>query len=114
MESILETIKRMLGIESDYIVFDTDIMVGINAAFMALQQVGVGPEGGFTITGADEVWEDFLDSGTELEAAKQFVYLKTRLVFDPPTSSSVADAMNRTAEELIWRMNVQAEGSISA
>ena len=107
--SILTSIKKLLGIADDYTHFDTDIIIHINAVFMILTQLGVGPSDGFSITSDTETWNDFLDNKDDLEAVKSYVYLKVRLLFDPPTSSSHLDSMNRMISEFEWRMNVNAE-----
>ena len=110
MDSILNTVKKMLGLSSDYDAFDTDILANINSAFMTLMQIGVGAHKAFIVTGPDETWADFLgDNVTDLEAVKQYVYLKVRLVFDPPASSSVADALKRACDEAEWRLNIQSD-----
>lgn len=108
-ESILNTIKKMLGIEEDYDVFDTDIIVNINSAFMVLTQIGVGPKNGYSISGESENWTSFLGDETKFEAVKTYIYLKVKTVFDPPTSSSVLESINKTISELEWRLNVNAE-----
>lgn len=109
MDSILNTIKKLLGIDPDYDPFDTDIIVGINSALMTLTQVGVGPRKGFSIRDSTETWEDFIGDRNDLEAIKTYVYLKTKLIFDPPTNSFTIDAIERQAEEYLWRINVNAE-----
>ena len=109
MESILTSIKKLLGIAEDYTAFDTDIMIHINSVFMILTQLGVGPANGFRITGAYETWEEFVSDGIVADAVKTYVYLKVRLLFDPPTSSAVMDAINRSISEYEWRLNVAAE-----
>lgn len=111
MESILTSTKKLLGIEADYTHFDTDIIIHINTTLMTLTQIGVGPAGGFAISGAYEKWSDFLPEADliKLQAVKTYLYLKVKLVFDPPLSSSVMEAMNRKADELEWRLNVAAE-----
>ncbi len=114
MSSILQTVKKMIGIQPDYEIFDADLIVDINAAFMTLQQLGVGPKEGFMISGADEEWTDFDPSGTLLNAVTQYVFLKTKLVFDPPATSFVLDSYNKLIQELEWRMNVHAEGAITS
>lgn len=108
-ESILESIKKMLGLESDYTPFDTDIIVMINSALMILTQADVGPKEGFRISGIEETWDDFLTNSIMLEAAKQYVYMKVRMVFDPPSSSIVMDALKSQSEEYLWRLIAQAE-----
>ena len=109
MDSILLTIKKMLGIETDYDGFDVDIIVGINSAFMSLNQLGVGPEIGYSITTIDDEWADFLVAATNLEGVKSYIYLKTRLLFDPPSNSFLVDSISKQISELEWRLNVQAD-----
>ena len=108
-DSILDTIKQLLGIQSDYTAFDTDIIVHINSAFMVLNQLGVGPTECFSIDGSGEEWAEFVDESIDLEAVKTYIYLKVRTIFDPPSSSVVMEAMNKNISELEWRLNVQAE-----
>lgn len=108
-DSILDTIKQLLGIQSDYTAFDTDIIVHINSAFMALNQLGVGPTKCFSIDGSEENWAEFVDKSIDLEAVKTYIYLKVRTIFDPPSSSVVMEAMNKNISELEWRLNVQVE-----
>lgn len=108
-DSILITVKKMLGLDSNYTAFDTDIVVFINAAMMTLQQIGVGPLNGFTVTGATETWEDFLPSDMMLEGVKTYIYLSVKMTFDPPVTSFVMDAMKQQKEELEWRLREQAE-----
>lgn len=107
-ESILNTIKKMLGIADDYTPFDQDIIVLINGAIMILRQLGVGPQTGFSISNAEATWGDYL--GTDeilLASVKPYIYLKTKVVFDPPTSSFVLDAMQKQIDEYEWRSNVE-------
>lgn len=111
MESILTSIKKLLGIEEDYEDFDPDIIMHINSVFMILNQLGVGPSVGFSIQDAESVWTDFMPVGSNLEAVKSYIYLKVRLMFDPPSGSAVMDAINRTISELEWRLNVAADTS---
>jgi hypothetical protein len=108
-ESILTTIKKMLGISEDDTSFDVDIIVHINTAFMTLTQLGVGPEVGFSITDTTKKWSDFLGSLTTIEGVKTYVYLKVRLVFDPPSTSFVIDAIKNQIAELEWRLMVEVE-----
>ena len=109
MESVLTTIKKMLGIAADYTHFDSDIIVHINSVLMTLNQLGGGPETP-TFIGSDmDTWDKILGDIKNLEAVKTYMYLKVRLLFDPPTSSFVVDSMNRQASELEWRLNIQAE-----
>ena len=108
-ESILMTIKKMLGLEAGYSPFDTDIIVLINSALMTLTQADVGPKEGFKITGMAESWSDFLTNEVMLEAAKQYIYMKVKMIFDPPSSSIVMDALKTQSEEFLWRLIAQAE-----
>ena len=109
MESILTSIKKMLGITEEYTHFDTDIIIHINSAFMVLTQLGVGPLDGFIIEDETSSWNDFIQDSTKIEAVKTYIYMKVRLVFDPPTSSALIDAMERSIKEYEWRLNVAAE-----
>ena len=108
-DSILNTIKKILGLEIDYDAFDTDVIVSINSVLMGLTQIGIGPAGGFSITGPNEVWSDLLGEATNLAAVKSFIHLKVKLLFDPPTSSYVLESMNKQAAEFEWRLNIQVD-----
>lgn len=109
-ESILNTIKRLLGLDADYDVFDTDIVVHINSVLMTLDQLGVSiGDDAFYITGADETWDGLFDVNTNLMAVKTYIYLKVRLLFDPPTNSFLVNAIEDQIKELTWRINIQAE-----
>ena len=113
MESILKTIKKLLGISQDQTYFDTDIIMHINSVFSVLTQLGVGPKEGFIITDENIGWEEFLSDNKNLELVKTYVYLKVRLLFDPPSSSAVMSSMERTISEYEWRLNVLAESQPS-
>lgn len=108
MESILTSIKKLLGITEEYEHFDQDIIIHINSVFMILNQLGVGPKEGFAITGKDETWEEFKVDQVKIEAIKSYVYLKVRLMFDPPTGG-VLDSMKELTKEFEWRLNVQVD-----
>lgn len=109
MDSILLSIKKLLGIEQEYGHFDPDIIMHINAAFSVLTQLGVGPVNGFFIEGPDARWFDFLGSDPRLDFVKTYIYLKVKVGFDPPSSSAVMESINRQISELEWRMNVAVE-----
>lgn len=109
MESILTSIKKMLGITEDYTHFDADIIIHINSVFSILTQLGVGPEDGFVIQDDKAVWTDFIKEDFKLEAVKSYMYLKVRLLFDPPLSSAAIESINRMISEYEWRLNVAAE-----
>lgn len=108
-ESILTSIKKLLGIAKDYDHFDTDIIMHINSVLGALTQIGVGPKTGFSISDETAIWTDFIEMNPLLEMVKSYVYLKVRLLFDPPQSSSVAEAMKNNAAELEWRISVTVD-----
>lgn len=109
MESILNTVKKMLGLAEDYEAFDTDIIISINSAFMTLMQLGVGPKTGFSIQDKSATWKDFIGESTQLEMVKQYIYMKTKLVFDPSLTSNVNEIYKEQIKELEWRLNVQVD-----
>lgn len=108
MESILTSIKKLLGITEDYEAFDTDIIIHINSALMVLNQLGIGEEG-FTIDSSSETWDDFLGKSENVNAVKTLVYLRVRLAFDPPANSFVTSAIQEMIKEYEWRLNVQVD-----
>ena len=108
MDSILNSVKKKLGIQEDYTHFDEDIIMDINSVFMILNQLGVGPDEPFTIEDEDAYWEDFIDN-TRIEAVKSYMYMRVRLMFDPPTSGFLVESLKKQIDELEWRMLVQAE-----
>lgn len=126
MESILETIKKLLGPDSSYEVFDEDIIIHINTALADLTQLGVGPEDGFEIFDVSATWNDFVGKHTRpktLSSIKTYVYISVKLVFDPPTSAAVITSYENRLNKLEWRISHAAdilnkpeseEGSINA
>lgn len=110
MESILTSIKKLLGISEEYTQFDVDIIMHINSVFSVLTQIGVGPSTGFSIESKSDGWSDFLeDEDPRLEMVKSYMAMKVRLLFDPPTSSAVMEALNRSISEFEWRLIVQVD-----
>ena len=109
-ESILLTIKKLLGISDDDTAFDEDVAVHINTVIMAMRQFGIGPDH-FSITGDTETWSNLLGNSYngDLEAVKTYLYLRVKKVFDPTGSSIVAEAMNQTISELEWRLNSEVD-----
>lgn len=108
-ESILISIKKLLGIAADYTNFDTDIIIHINSAFMILNQLGLGPKEGFSIENDKNIWSEFVQDMDKFSAVKTYVYLKVKMVFDPPLGSAVMESMKQSINELEWRLNVQSE-----
>lgn len=109
MDSILTSIKKMLGIVEEYEHFDPEIIMHINSVLFVLTQLGVGPSEGFSIKDKTAVWDDFIPIGMDIEAVKSYVYLKVRLLFDPPTNSAVMESTNRLISEFEWRLNVAVD-----
>lgn len=107
-DSILTTIKEMLGVPEEYAHYDGQIIRHINSALMTLRQLGIGPKG-FKILSDEQTWQDFLGESDDLETTVTYVYEKVKMNFDPPTSAFVMDAMKEQSKEDEWRLNVQAE-----
>lgn len=111
-DSILTDIKKLLGIAEDYNEFDTDIKIHINSAFSILNQLGLGTDDTFSISDSTATWSDFLGNNHKfLEMVKTYIYLKVKVVFDPPVSSYVLTAYNEQIKELEWRINVAVDPS---
>lgn len=109
MESILTSIKKLLGIAEDYNQFDPDLIMHINSVFSILNQLGVGPSEGFSISDSYAVWDDFIPDNPKQNLVKSYIYLKVRLLFDPPLTSAVIESINKQINECEWRLNVIAE-----
>lgn len=111
MDSILTSIKKLLGITEDYEHFDTDIIMHINSVFMILTQIGVGPSSGFFIEDKNSKWSDFIKDASQatMMGIRSYMYLRVKLLFDPPQSGIVTEMMNNQIKELEWRLNVNAE-----
>jgi len=110
-DSILETTKKTLNLAPDYTPFDQDIVMHINSVFSTLNQLGVGPDEGFMIEDNGPTWETFLGSDPRLNHVKTYVYLRVRLLFDPPTTGYLVEALQKQILEHEWRLNVQREGT---
>jgi len=108
-ESILLSVKKMLGLDKDYDVFDPELIIHINTVFGTLHQLGVGPEDQFRITGDSDLWSEFTTEGEQTDEVKTYVYLRVRLLFDPPSSSFVLSSFKEQLQELEWRLNVKAD-----
>jgi hypothetical protein len=109
-DSILDSVKKVLNLSSDYVAFDEDVILHINSVFSTLNQLGIGPEMGFMIQDKNAVWADFLEGDLRLNNVKSYMYLRVRMLFDPPTIGFLVEAMKGQIQELEWRINVQREG----
>lgn len=109
MENILDSVKKLLGIDETDLNFDQELIMHINSVFTVLNQLGVGPVGGFKIYSNDEVWADFVGTQLNIESVKSYIYLKVRLLFDPPQNSFLISAFEKQIEEFEWRLQVQVE-----
>lgn len=107
--SILNTIKILVGIEPDDTAFDTNIIVLINSAIMTLRQLGIGPPKGFVVTDSTLQWSDYMPDDNIYESVKEYIHLKVAIIFDPPTSSYVLEEMKRQISELEWRLKTEKE-----
>jgi len=108
MSSILEDVKHVLGLDPSDTVFDVDVKMHVNSVFSTLCQIGVGPPEGFEIVSGSENWEQFV-VGPPLNAVKSYIYLRVRLLFDPPTTGFTLASFERQIQELEWRLNVEVD-----
>jgi len=106
-DSILLSIKKLLGLVEDDQAFDADIIIHINSVFMILNQLGIGPIDGFKIESQEETWDQFIQDDKLLEDVKTYIYLRVRLIFDPPLNSSIQGSIERTISELEFRLNLK-------
>lgn len=109
MESILTSIKKLLGITEEHDHFDPDLIMHINSVFMILTQLGVGPSEGFRIEDDTATWDEFIPEDQNLELVKSYMHLKVKLLFDPPLSSAVIESMKQMINEFEWRLNVAVD-----
>lgn len=107
--SILTSIKKLLGIPEDYVVFDFDIITHVNTAFSTLTQMGIGPTVGFSIEDDSALWSDFIAADNAYHPIKTYIGLRVRQLFDPPTTSYLIAAFNDQIKELEWRLNTHRE-----
>lgn len=104
MESILTSIKAMLGINADDTAFDNELVIFINGTLSKLSQLGVGPAEGFSITGPTETWEELFEGFTNLNLVKHYIYIDVRLLFDPPSNAFIVNAFQDEQKEAAWRI----------
>lgn len=109
-QSILNNVKKMVGVDASLTVFDLDILTHINSVFADLEQLGIGPVGGFTIDDAVPTWDAFIAGDARLSSVKSYMYFRVRLMFDPPQTSYLIESMNKQVEKMEWRLNVTREG----
>lgn len=109
--SILDSTKKVLGIDAAYTAFDVDILMHINSVFSTLNQLGLGPVEGFAIEDNSTTWDTFLGTDLRLNSVKTYIYLRVRLLFDPPSTSYLITSMKEQLQELEWRLNVNREES---
>ena len=114
-DSILTSIKKLMGLTEEYDAFDQDILILINSVLFELEQIGVKAKEGFSLTDKTVVWSDYSDDDRLLNVLKPYIYMKTKLTFDPPTSSGALDSMNRIIDRFEWRINLYADtgGSVN-
>jgi len=110
-ESILDSVKKVLGLDIEYDAFDVDVVMLINSAFATLNQLGLGPKSGFSINDREEKWGDFIEDTENINSVKTYVAISVRLIFDPPATSFVITAMETRLKELEWRLNVQVDST---
>lgn len=114
MDSILTSIKKLLGIAEEYTHYDADIIMHINSVFMALTQLGVGPAEGFIIEDKTAIWTDFIEDVSKLQAVKSYIFMRVKLIFDPASlGAATLAAYERQIQEFEWRLNVDAESTES-
>lgn len=113
-ESILTSVKKLLGIDEGYTHFDPDLIMHINSVFSILAQMGVGPPQGYSISGAEDRWSKFIVDQNCLPLVKSYVYLKVRLLFDHPLSAAVIDSIHQQIKEFEWRLFVAADTPVNS
>lgn len=106
VDSILTSVKKLLGLTDNYEAFDPDIIIHINSVFSILHQLGVGPDRPFSIQNKDAVWTDFTQDKDQIEMVKTYMYMKVRVMFDPPMVASALEAMNNLISEMEFRLNI--------
>ena len=108
-QSILSTIRDMLGPSEDYEYFDSELIPHINSVFNRLKTLGIGPKDGFSITSDVETWGDFFSDTKVVNMVISYMFLKVKMIFDPPSNSIAADAFKQQISEFEWVGNVDAE-----
>lgn len=106
MSSILNSIKKLLGIDSEFTAFDDDLIIYINGVFSTLFQLGIGPSSPFSISDKSSSWDEFLEDYIDIESVKTYIYLKVKMVFDPPTNGALIESIKNQIQELEWRFTI--------
>lgn len=110
LDSILLSVKKMIGLTEEYKQFDDDLIMHINSAFAVLNQLGVGPKVAYSISGENENWSEFL-TDQNVENVKSYMYMKVKMLFDPPSTATMHEAFERQIQEMEWRLNVAVDPS---
>lgn len=110
-ESILDSVKKVLGFDPTYTAFDIDVIIHINSVFSDLCDLGIGPTTGFSITDNTAQWSDFLGTDLTLDRVKSYMFLRVKMIFDPPVSGFAIDAIKQQIQQFEWRISVQREGT---
>ena len=123
-DSILLSVAKYIGLPEDYSVFDPDLVMHINSELSTLAQIGAVPDTGFVITGSDETWDDLFDATdavgglpytrNSVQFVKEFVFIRAKIIFDPPQSSFVLKSLEDKANELMFRIEVATDTAIPA
>lgn len=108
-ESILQTIKKMLGYSEDYTDFDTDIMIHINSAIMKIAQIKKGSFNLIRVTSQEQLWSELIQNEVNFDSVKDYIFISVKLVFDPPPSSKACEMLEKELDELEWRLCVQSD-----
>jgi hypothetical protein len=108
--SILNDVKKLLGMDATYTAFDTDVIIHINSVFNVLWDLGIGPTTGFMIMDDTATWDAFVGTDLNLNSVKSYVFLRVKRLFDPPTTSFAIESTDRLIQEAEWRLSVKREG----
>lgn len=108
--SILDDVKKLIGLDASYTAFDLDVMTHINTVFTGLSALGIGPAGGFMITGNTETWDSYIGTDLDLNSVKTYIFMRVRMIFDPPTITAVIDAMKEEIQKLEVLLSIKREG----
>ena len=109
LNSVLNTTKKLLGLDADDDSFDSDICIGINSAILTLSQLGLEGNEGFIVTDDTQEWSDYLNDNKLLPMVQQYIHLKTKMSFDPPQNSFVSENLKQIITELEWRIRMVSE-----